>query len=152
MESDFASAMPDKPEMTKAEKMYDNATKYILDITNRLGEGVAPPPELEAVRQSRDNQADEAEMAQKIYELMIEQGMVYDQHPETGILTPTMFDIKSNLDVPEVKTEFSYLYNYGMNLCFAGVLSVDVVKDIVKSRLIERTGLTPEAFDEWLGF
>mmetsp|Transcript_26645 Transcript_26645/g.30500 ORF Transcript_26645/g.30500 Transcript_26645/m.30500 type:complete len:96 (-) Transcript_26645:147-434(-) len=88
----------------------------------------------------------------KIYELMIEQGMVYDQHPETGILTPTMFDIKSNLDVPEVKTEFSYLYNYGMNLCFAGVLSVDVVKDIVKSRLIERTGLTPEAFDEWLGF
>ena len=91
-------------------------------------------------------------MAIKIYELMIESGMVYDQDPETGILTPTNFDIKNNLDIPEVKAEFAYLYKYGMNLCLTSILEVDEVKDIVKKRLIERTGLTPEEFDSWLGY
>ena len=152
LESDFASAMPEKPEMTKQEKIIESATKFIIDLENRLDVGVEPVPELEALRQARDAGADEKVLAIKIYELMIEQGMTYDQDPETGLLTPTNFDIKSNLDIPEVKNEFGYLYKYGMNLCLAGVLDVDEVKEIVKPRLIERTGLSPEEFDAWLGY
>ena len=79
VESDFASAMPEKPTMTLKEQMHDNATKFIADLENRLDEGVEAVPELEALRQARDNDADAKEMAIKIYELMIEQGMVYDQ-------------------------------------------------------------------------
>ena len=84
--------------------------------------------------------------------MKLEQGMTYDQDPETGVLTPTGYDIKSNLDTPEVKSEFSYLYKYGMNLIAKGVVDIDTVKSIVKERLIERTGLSPEEFDEWMGF
>ncbi len=152
LDSDFASAMPEKPQMSKEEQMIENATAFIVDIENRLGEGVDPVPEVEALRQARDANADPKTIAIKIYELMIEQGMTYDQDPATGSLTPTNFDIKNNLDVPEVKKEFGYLYKYGMNLCLAGVMDVDEVKEIVTARLIERTGLTPEEFDAWLGY
>ena len=152
MESDFASAMPEKPKLSPKEAMYEKATSFIVDLETRIGEGVDAVPELEALRNARDEEADEKEMAIKIYELMIESGMVYDQDPETGILTPTNFDIKNNLDIPEVKAEFAYLYKYGMNLCLTSILEVDEVKDIVKKRLIERTGLTPEEFDSWLGY
>lgn len=150
--SDFASAMPEKPKLSKQEAMLEKVTNFIVDIENRLGEGVQAVPELEALRHARDNNEDENVLSIKVYELMIEQGMTYDQDPVTGKLTPTEFDIKNNLDVPEVKQEFGYLYKYGMNLCMAGIIDVDEVKDIVKRRLIERTGLTPEEFDKWLGY
>mmetsp|Transcript_6773 Transcript_6773/g.10303 ORF Transcript_6773/g.10303 Transcript_6773/m.10303 type:complete len:206 (+) Transcript_6773:88-705(+) len=152
MDSDFASAMPEKPEMTTKEKYNESATKFIADLENRLDEGVEAVPELEALKQARDNDADEKEMAIKIYELMCEQGMVYDEHPETKLLSPTNFDIKNNLDIPEVQNEFAYLYKYGMSLCLNGILEVDEVKKIVQERLIKRTGLSPEEFDSWLGY
>jgi len=57
-----------------------------------------------------------------------------------------------NLEIPEVKQEFSYLYKYGMSLVAKGIVDVETIKEIVKGRLIERTGLSPEDFDEWLGF
>jgi hypothetical protein len=104
------------------------------------------------LRQARDAGVDSSELAAKIYILLIEQGMLYDQDPDDGSLSPTGFDIKANLDVPEVKQEFSYLYKYGISLISKGVVDVDVIKDIVKERLIQRTGLTPEEFDAWLGY
>lgn len=151
-ESDFPSAMPPKPEMTKEEKLYDAATKYISQVEDSYSEGVAPPPELESLRESRDAKADASEMAGKIYELMIEQGMRYDQNPETGKLSPTNYDIKKNLDVPEVKQEFAHLYKYGMNLIAMEMIDIDTAKEIVEKRLIQRTGLKPEEFDAWLGY
>lgn len=78
--------------------------------------------------------------------------MKYDVDANTGVLTPTQFDIKNNLDVSEVKAEFNHLYKYGMELIRRGMIDVEVAKDVVKTRLIERTGLTPEEFDEWLGY
>ena len=81
-----------------------------------------------------------------------EQGMMYDVDADTGVLTPTQFDIKNNLDIPEVKAEFKHLYTYGMELIKRGMIDLDTAKDCVKTRLIERTGLSPEEFDEWLGF
>ena len=39
----------------------------------------------------------------------IEQGMMYDVDADTGALTETQFDIKNNLDIPEVKAEFKHL-------------------------------------------
>ncbi len=78
--------------------------------------------------------------------------MTYDQDPETGALTYTDYDIKANLETPEVKSEFAYLYKYGMSLIAKGVVDIDTVKSIVKKGLIERTGLSPEEFDEWLGY
>jgi hypothetical protein len=77
---------------------------------------------------------------------------MYDKDPDTGTLTPTEYDIPSNLDVPEVKKEFHYLYSYGIGLIANGLMSMETVKDIVKDRLIIRTGLSPQEFDEWLGF
>jgi len=150
--SDFASAMPEKPEQTMKEKLEDSATKFILDLEARLADGVAPPPELEALRKARDDDSDEKTLALKIYELMIEQGMCYDIDAETGKLSPTQFDIKNNLDIPEVKQEFAHLYQYGMQLISRDLLDVDVAKECVKTRLIERTGKTPEEFDSWLGY
>ena len=88
----------------------------------------------------------------KVLQLLIEQGMLYDQDPDDGTLSLTNFDIQNNLEIKEVKDEFSYLYKYGMSLCAKGILSVDTVKQIVTERLIERTGLTPEEFDSWLGY
>jgi hypothetical protein len=152
LESDFASAMPEKPKLSKQEEILQMATAFIVDIENRIAEGVEAVPELEALRQARDNNADEKELAQKVYELMIEAGMVYDQDPNTGSLTKTNFNIKNNLDIPEVKSEFAHLYNYGQSLCASGVLDIDTVKEIVMTRLIERTGLSPEEFDSWLGY
>jgi hypothetical protein len=78
--------------------------------------------------------------------------MMYDVDPDTGVLTPTQFDIKNNLDIPEVKAEFNHLYSYGMELIKRGMIDLDVVKETVKKRLIERTGLSPEEFDAWLGY
>lgn len=150
--SDFASAMPEKPQQSMKEKLEDSATKFILDLEARLADGVAPPPELEALRKARDDDSDEKTLALKIYELMIEQGMCYDIDAETGKLSPTQFDIKNNLDIPEVKQEFAHLYQYGMQLISRDLLDVDVAKECVKTRLIERTGKTPEEFDSWLGY
>ena len=78
--------------------------------------------------------------------------MLYDVDAETGNLTPTQFDIKNNLDIPEVKAEFSHLYKYGMELIKRGMIDIETVKQTVKERLIKRTGLTPQEFDEWLGY
>eukprot|EP00578_Thalassiosira_sp_NH16_P023543 CAMPEP_0181104990 /NCGR_PEP_ID=MMETSP1071-20121207/15726_1 /TAXON_ID=35127 /ORGANISM="Thalassiosira sp., Strain NH16" /LENGTH=232 /DNA_ID=CAMNT_0023188233 /DNA_START=29 /DNA_END=727 /DNA_ORIENTATION=+ len=150
---DFPSAMPSKPEQTMKEKMEESATQFIADLTARLGDGVDPPPELEALREARDGgDSDENVLAVRIYELMIEQGMTYDIDPDTGRLTPTQFDIKENLDIPEVKKEFKHLYSYGMELIKRGLIDLDACKDIVEKRLIERTGLSPEEFDKWLGY
>lgn len=82
--SDFASAMPAKPEMTMDEKIAQAADEMIDTITNALGEGVEEPPELGALRDARKNGAETSEVALKVYELMIERGMLYDEEPETG--------------------------------------------------------------------
>jgi hypothetical protein len=152
VESDFASAMPAKPEMTRSERLERSAMEFADSIRSSLGDGVEELPELVALEKAARDGADAATLAIRIYELMIEQGMMYDKDPDTGILTPTDYDIPANLDVPEVKKEFSYLYTYGMSLITSGMMSVDTVKDIVKDRLIIRTGLSPEEFDTWLGF
>jgi len=150
---DFPSAMPPKPQQTMEERLRESATSFIADITTRLGKGVDPPPELEALRKVRDDEGSDVQtLSLRIYELMIEQGMIYDVDPDTGVLTPTQFDIKSNLDIPEVKAEFNHLYSYGMELIKRGMIDLDVVKETVKKRLIERTGLSPEEFDAWLGY
>lgn len=149
--SDFASAMPEKPALSTEELMAENADKYIAYIRGSLGEGVEAVPEVQALEDARENGADQKEITQKIYELMIEQGMTYDLD-EMGVMTPTQFDIKANLDDPVVQDEFKRLYEYGMKLCKSGLLSTDTVKEIVLKRLIERTGLSPEKFDEWLGY
>jgi len=149
LESDFGSAMPEKPQMSLNEMMLESATKYIIQLEAQLGEGVQPPKELDELRQARDAKADG--IAVKIYELMIEVGMTYDIN-DLGILTPTEFVITDNLDVPEVKQEFAQLYSYGMKLSQRGLVSVETVKEIVMERLIKRTGLEPEEFDKWLGY
>jgi hypothetical protein len=150
--SDFASAMPEKPELTREQQMEQSADDFIANMSNALGEGVEAPLELEALKQLRADNAGPPELALTIYELMIERGMRYDEAPETGILTPTEFNIQENLDVKEVKDEFFHLYKYGMMLGDRGLLTTDQIKDTVIERLIKRTGLTPEEFDTWLGF
>lgn len=134
------------------ERMEESATQFIAVFTERLGENVDPPPELEALRKARDSNAPPDVMGARIYELMIEQGMLYDVDPETGTMTPTEWNIKENLDEPNVKQEFFKLYSYGMNLATRGMIGVEELKEIVKERLIARTGKTPEEFDAWLGF
>eukprot|EP00567_Pseudictyota_dubia_P011890 CAMPEP_0197459040 /NCGR_PEP_ID=MMETSP1175-20131217/50248_1 /TAXON_ID=1003142 /ORGANISM="Triceratium dubium, Strain CCMP147" /LENGTH=186 /DNA_ID=CAMNT_0042993809 /DNA_START=85 /DNA_END=642 /DNA_ORIENTATION=+ len=146
--SDFASAMPEKPQMSMEERMATSADTYYNYIKGNLGEGVPDPPELIALKDATDSGADTKVLAARMYELMCEQGMIYDRDEE-GTLTPTQFVIKENLDIPEVKAEFDYLYRYGMNLIQQGLIDVDAVKDIVKGKLIDRTGKTPEDFDEW---
>lgn len=150
---DFPSAMPAKPELTMKQKMEESATQFIADLTARLADGVEPPVELEALRKARDDEnSDEKILALRIYELMIEQGMTYDIDAETGRLTPTQFDVKNNLDIPEVKKEFKHLYSYGMELIKRELIDLDTAKEVVQKRLIQRTGLEPEEFDKWLGF
>eukprot|EP00980_Cylindrotheca_fusiformis_P003272 scaffold738_cov124-Cylindrotheca_fusiformis.AAC.11 len=149
---DFPSAMPEKPQLTIDEKVAQSADETIETISKALGEGVEEPPELEALRKARKSGAKTNELALRIYELMIERGMLYDEEPETGTLTPTEFNIKENLDVPEVRDEFSHLYKYGMVMMRQGLVSEDEVKTAVLERLIKRTGLEPEEFDKWLGY
>jgi hypothetical protein len=150
--SDFGTAMPEKPQQSMREKLMESATTFIADIEARLADGVDAPPEVQALKEARDADSDEKTLALRIYELMIEQGMTYDVDAETGQLSPTQFDIKNNLDIPEVKAEFAHLYQYGMQLISRDLLDVDVAKECVKTRLIERTGKTPEEFDAWLGY
>ena len=152
LESDFASAMPSKPGTTLLERLEQSAKDFGESIRSSLGEGVEELPELVALENAVSGGANAATLAIRIYELMIEQGMMYDKDPDTGTLTPTEYDIPSNLDVPEVKKEFHYLYSYGIGLIANGLMSMETVKDIVKDRLIIRTGLSPQEFDEWLGF
>ena len=148
----FPSAMPEKPQLTMEEKIEESADQFVDTMTVAMGPGIPPPPELEALREARSSGASAPELALKIYELMIERGMLYDEDPDTGILTPTDFNIKENLDVPEVKNEFANLYKYGVMLMNRGMLTADEVKNTVMKRLIKRTGLTPEEFDKWLGY
>lgn len=108
-ETDFASAMPEKPSQTLAERLEESATQFISSLSEKLGDGVDPPPELEALKEARDSGASTEVMTARIYELMIEQGMLYDVDPETGIMTPTEWDIKENLEEPNVKKEFAML-------------------------------------------
>ncbi len=150
--SDFGTAMPEKPQQSMREKLMESATTFIADTEARLADGVDAPPEVQALKEARDADSDEKTLALRIYELMIEQGMTFDVDAETGRLSPTQFDIKNNLDIPEVKAEFAHLYQYGMQLISRDLLDVDVAKECVKTRLIERTGKTPEEFDAWLGY
>lgn len=152
VESDFASAMPAKPETTMLERLERSAKEFVDSVRSSLGDGVEELPELVALEKAASGGSDAETLAIRIYELMIEQGMMYDKDPDTGRLTPTEYDIPANLEVPEVKKEFSYLYTYGMSLITSGMMSIDAVKDVVKDRLISRTGLSPEEFDTWLGF
>ena len=152
LENDFSSAMPETPALSYQEQMQESATTFIADIENRLAEGVEAPPELETLRKARDTGADASVLAAQAYELLIELGMVYDEDPDNGLLSYTSFDIKENLDVAEVKQEFAFLYKYGMSLVAKEFIDVETIKDIVKARLIERTGLSPEEFDAWLGY
>ena len=152
---DFPSAMPAKPQPSVEEKMAQSADDFIVTMTAALGTKHmdSAPPELQGLKALRDQGVtDPSLLAIQMYELMIERGMRYDADPETGALSPTEFDIPSNLDVPEVKDEFGYLYKYGMMLMDRGLLTADQVKTTVLERLIKRTGLTPEKFDEWLGY
>eukprot|EP00546_Thalassionema_frauenfeldii_P016954 CAMPEP_0178899900 /NCGR_PEP_ID=MMETSP0786-20121207/3163_1 /TAXON_ID=186022 /ORGANISM="Thalassionema frauenfeldii, Strain CCMP 1798" /LENGTH=151 /DNA_ID=CAMNT_0020570821 /DNA_START=104 /DNA_END=556 /DNA_ORIENTATION=+ len=151
MESDFASAMPEKPQLSLKERLVKSSEEFVENIRGNLGEGVEEPPELIALEKAyKEDKVDTEKLSILIYELMIEAGMLYDRDPDTGTMTPTGFsDIENMLDVPEVKAEFQYLYRYGMNLISTGVAKVDAIKEVVKSRLISRTGLTPEKFDEW---
>jgi hypothetical protein len=148
---DFPSAMPEKPQLTMDQRLEKSADDFIETMTNTLGEGVKAPPELEALKQARVNN-DAKTLALRIYELMIERGMLYDEAPETGTLTHTEFDIPSNLEVKEVQDEFKHLYQYGMMLMNRGFLTEEDCKMTVVERLIKRTGLTPEEFDSWLGY
>eukprot|EP00525_Craspedostauros_australis_P001053 CAMPEP_0198123444 /NCGR_PEP_ID=MMETSP1442-20131203/37553_1 /TAXON_ID= /ORGANISM="Craspedostauros australis, Strain CCMP3328" /LENGTH=218 /DNA_ID=CAMNT_0043782651 /DNA_START=11 /DNA_END=667 /DNA_ORIENTATION=+ len=150
--SDFASAMPAKPELSLEERMWESAEQFIDTMSKCLGEGVEAPKELTALEAALEAKSDAQVMALRIYELMIERGMRYDEAPETGTLTPTEFDIKANLDVKEVRDEFAYLYKYGMMLMDRKLVSEDDVKTAVVDRLIARTGLSPEEFDKWLGY
>lgn len=69
---DFPSAMPEKPVQSIEEQLRDSATTFIADITARLGDGVAPPPELEALKKVRDDEGSDVKaLSLKIYELMI---------------------------------------------------------------------------------
>jgi hypothetical protein len=81
-----------------------------------------------------------------------EQGMTYDIDADTGRLTPTQFDVKNNLDIPEVKVEFKRLYAYGIELMKRELIDLKTCKDVVKKGLIDRTGLSPEEFGKWLGY
>ena len=82
--SDFASAMPAKPVLTVDERIAQAADETIETVSNALGEGVPEPPELQALRDARKNGASTNELALKVYELMIERGMLYDEEPDTG--------------------------------------------------------------------
>ena len=153
MESDFASAMPEAPKLTQREFLQQAADRSIASLQGGLGDGVDPVPalaHLPAVR--NDPSATEQDLAAAIYVLMIERGMTYDEDPDTGILTPTNFDIANNLDVPQVQKEFAFLYDYGMKLIANGYVEMEKVKEIVQERLIQRTGLSPQQFDAWLGY
>ena len=61
-------------------------------------------------------------------------------------------EFMENLETPEVKKEFAYLYQYGINLIGRNLLDEADAKEIVTKGLIERTGKTPEEFDAWLGY
>jgi hypothetical protein len=143
--------MPEKPQPTLDERMNQSADDFIVNMESVLGD-VESPPELDALKDARRNGAGASEIALRVYELMIERGMRYDEDPDDGRLTPTDFDVPNNLNVPEVKAEFSHLYKYGMMLMDKGLLTADQVKTTVIERLIKRTGLTPEEFDAWLGY
>lgn len=146
--------MPEKPQLTMEQRMEQSADDFIERMDSALGPGVEAPPELETLRQLRATKEDATpqELALVIYQLMIERGMRYDEAPETGILTPTEFNIPENLEVKEVQEEFGHLYRYGMMLMDRGLLTADQVKETVLERLIKRTGLSPEEFDTWLGY
>ena len=152
MESDFGSAMPAKPTLTLVEELQQKSKNFILDIRGKLEEGVAEPPELAALEEACRWDSVQ-EISKCLYALLIEMGMKYDKDPATGTMTPTSFtDIPGNLEEPAVKSEFIYLYKYGMSLISNELIDVEDVKAIVQERLIQRTGLSPEEFDEWLGF
>jgi hypothetical protein len=144
--------MPEKPEMTIEEKMNQSADEFLDAMDNALADKSTAPPELEALREARKANAPAKELTVKIYDLMIERAMRYDEDLDTGSLTPTEFDIPNNLDIPEVKKEFDHLYSYGMMLMKRGMLDGETLKEIVIERLIKRTGLSPEEFDKWLGY
>lgn len=152
---DFPSAMPEKPMQTVEERLAQSADDFITTMTAALGPTHLDdaPPELQELKDMRDKSVTDASiLALQMYKLMIERGMRYDADPETGALTPTEFDIPSNLDIPEVQAEFGYLYKYGMMLIDRELLTVDHVKTTVLERLIKRTGLSPDEFDKWLGY
>jgi len=149
---DFPSAMPEKPKLTMEERMNQSADDFLANMDNALVDKSTAPPELEALREARKANAPASEITVKVYDLMIERAMRYDEDPDSGSLTPTGFDIPNNLEVPEVKKEFSHLYSYGMMLMNRGMLDGEVLKEIVIERLIKRTGLSPEEFDKWLGY
>lgn len=147
---DFPSAMPEKPEISMEEKMNQSADDFLENMDNALADKSTAPPELAALKDARKANTPASEI--KVYDLMIERAMLFDEDPDTASLTPTGFDIPNNLDVPEIIEEFKHLYSYRMMLMNKGLLDGEVLKETVVERLIKRTGLSPEEFDKWLGY
>lgn len=125
------------------------AFEYARQIQTQIEDGVKPPAELDSLIKATESGADGKTLAKLIYVVMIEVGMCYDLNGDQS-LTPTRFVVLENLQIPEVKREFSYLYTYGMNLAQMEMIEVDDLREIVVERLIKRTGMEPREFDSWL--
>lgn len=139
------------------EAFLKDAAQLIESFQDGLAKGGADadlPEEAVALQTAMDDPASSvALLSQRIYEFMIEKAMRYDLNPATGALTPTKFtDLQNMLGNVAVKNEFFRQYSFGMQAAMTGVLDVETVQDVVQERLISRTGLTPDAFDAWLGF
>lgn len=142
--------MPPKPALE--DRLLTSAEEFVLTLRSNLAESVEEPPELAQLEAAVRENAAPSVLATRIYELMIERGMKYDVDTETGTLTPTQFDIPSNLQEDAVRKEFLHLYTYGMGLIQRELIPLDECKQIIEERLIKRTGLSPEEFDKWMGF
>ena len=80
--------------------------------------------------------------------------MLYDQDQDgylTDHATIDFADPDTFKDDEALKAKVKYVYEYGMKMCFGGVLDEAELKEAVLERIAARVGMDGKKLDEWLG-
>ena len=65
-------------------------------------------------------------------------------------MTPTVYDIAADYDVPELKARLKSVYTYGIQMLLNGFIAEEDLKECVLERLAAKVGMDGPKLDEFL--
>ena len=134
-------------EEKKASEALEQANTMVDSFVNMLGD-VEPPASLIALKDAiGEGELGAVRLAQ--YALLIDQTLDYELDPETQTISASTLDL-SKTDDEEVVAKFRYLYNYGIKMFLAEMVTQEQLQEVVLEKLASRVNMDGAALDKWL--
>ena len=122
----------------------------LRSFKERLEPPVIFPWEYVELESAVNDHAPPETLAQLIYMLMCEVAIRYDESPDGKVLTPTVYDLKRDKNVPEVKERLQRVYRYGLSMLLNGGIGEEDLKTFVLDRLGGAVGLGIDGLNKYL--